>query len=278
MHAQCYSRERGVVWTEAPIHSLHRHCPTVDYPTDPRQDTKICMTTLTDRNSTSMLQRLLRCRNFDDVNTYANHRAYAVKHGYKIQDGSQFMDTSRPPAWSKIKAVQALLDLPGECDWVFWLDADTVIMNSSVAVQDFLPIETDMDLLVTYDRRLTANSGAWLIRNTEWSKAFLNQWWGLKTWVRSPGLSLSGDNAAFGHLIDELWRAHDDTATHVKQVPRCTFNSFTVFLPDDFHTKDASQEEWWMSENFYHRGDFIAHTSGIDKKADAVRMLLQRAA
>lgn len=278
MHAQCYSRERGIVWTEAPIHEMRRECPPVSYPTNPQQIVNICMTTLTDRQSTSTWQRALRCRDFDDVHTLDNHRAYAQKHGYRILDASSLIDTSRPPAWSKIKAVQQLLQDDQHCDWVFWLDADMVVMNSSVSVESFLPDLTDepsMDLLVTYDRRLTANSGSWLIRNTPWSMEFLERWWELKTWVRSPGLSLSGDNAAFGHLVGEIWVS--DQAHHIQKVPRCTFNSFAVFLPEGTDTSHSDKEEWWMSENFYHKGDFVAHASGIDQKAAAVAMLLERA-
>ena len=69
-HAQCFSREAGVVWHEGVAHVQHRACPAVNYPTVLQQEEKkkdgaatskrapqICLTTLSDgggggRNST----------------------------------------------------------------------------------------------------------------------------------------------------------------------------------------------------------------------------------
>lgn len=309
-HWQCYSREAGIQWKPAPIINISRPCPkpnpeyqTVAAAAKGHEKPRICLTTLTDSQSQSTWQRLLRCRDFDGVakRTYPNLAAYAKKHGYAIYDASPLIDTSRPPAWSKVLAVQKLLrpqrqqgdeeEDDDKCDWVFWVDADIVIMSSTVAIESFLPTSADdddddstIDLLVTMDRRLTANSGAWLIRNTDWSREFLQAWWGMRRWVREPGLSLSGDNAAFGHLIEQRLQEqssiHGTATERIRLVPRCTFNSFAVFVPDD----DASppdvpmeRQDWYLSENFYHDGDFIAHASGVDQKEACVEMLLAEA-
>ena len=304
-HFQCYTREAGIHWQPAPIVNIPRPCPPVNYTTivtQPQQlqesSPHICLTTLTDRQSTSAWQRMLRCRDFDGVAnlTFGNLKAYADRHGYTFVDASALIDTRRPPAWSKILAVQSLLQAPQKtttildndskvplCDWVFWIDADIVVMNSSIRIESFLPTpETGIDLLVTTDRRLTANSGAWLIRNTKWSRSFLNKWWNMPTWVRQPGLSLSGDNAAFGHLMQKELSMTTTTTTRVHMVPRCTFNSFAVFVPEgssDATTPKSiiSNAEWYMSENFYHQGDFMAHASGVDQKQACVEMLLTKA-
>jgi galactosyl transferase GMA12/MNN10 family len=353
-HAQCYSREAGIIWKEAPIHDMHRPCPrgNLGYKTlseswesnvnnntnsgNNRQPRRICMTTLTDKksSSTSLWQRVLRCRDFDQVATltWPNHARYAQLHNYTIFDASNLMDTSRPPAWSKIRAVLHLLDqktttttttaatsnsgrnaavaAAGEqqritinaCDWVLWLDADVVIMNSSIALESILPADDDddaennnndnnsmIDLIVTMDRRFTANSGVWLIRNSNYSKHFLHTWWDMRTWVREPGLSLSGDNAAFGHLIEQelllnpAQQQHHHQQQHVAMIPRCIMNSFGAFVtPTELeelqkNTAMLQQHEFELnSQNYYHAGDFIAHASGIDQKAAAVKMLLDR--
>jgi len=83
--------------------------------------------------------------------------------------------------------------------------------------------DVGIDLVVTHDRKFTANSGAWLIRNSQWSIQFLDDWWNMKTWIRRSGLSLSGDNAAFGHLIDQhIAKAGAVTAQNKGGVPATT--------------------------------------------------------
>ena len=284
-HFQCYSREAGVQWRPATIMNIQRPCPSIDsmYTTVAAAQEKphICLTTLTDCQSQSTWQRMLRCRDFDGVAklTFPNLQAYVNRHGYTLRDASDLIDTSRPPAWSKIKAVQFMLNA-NDCDWVFWIDADIVVMNSTIAIESFLPsTNSDIDLLITMDRRLTANSGAWLIRNAPWSHELLETWWNMRRWVREPGLSLSGDNAAFGDLMERRLAAEQSAhASHIRMIPRCTFNSFAVFVREgQLSLEDEQQQEWYLSENFYHQGDFMAHASGVDQKEACVAMLLDKA-
>jgi len=313
-HAQCYRREAGVTWIEGPSHFESspiqpRSCPNPEYATLQNDLTnennktstttaasKICLTSLTDSRSPSTWQRMVRCRDFDDLArevTFPNFRRYADRQGYRFFDASALIDPTRPPAWSKILAVQNLLKLrskEGEraCDWVFWLDADILIMNSTIRLESLLPgSSTGIDLVVTHDRKFTANSGAWMVRNSEWSLRFLDEWWDMKGWVRRPGLSLSGDNAAFGHVIDGRLFRYDSGGEHggnskIAMPGRCNFNSFGVFMTRsnlEMIQKDGSYEgqEWYRSDKFYHWGDFIVHASGIDQKAAVLKMMASRA-
>jgi len=259
----------------------------------------ICLTTLTDSYSPSLLQRFFRWRNYDSIMglTHTNKEHYAQKHGYTFFDASKFdLDTTRPPAWSKIPAVLHLLrnkqnenagdntarrKLP-HCDWVMWTDADTVIMNSNVSMQDFLPTDSSAkDFVVASDNGGGYNSGVFVFRNTPWSIQFLERWWNMTSYVRPPGFSLSGDNNALKALLREL-QDTDEFDRKVAVPPRCTMNSFAQFLTLQESTtltdmKTISQQEWYMSIDYYHQGDFIAHTPGYDNKAECLRLLLQEA-
>ena len=134
-YRDCYAREAGVVWREAPIADLETsRVHQLDYQIAETPQ-KICMTTLTDRQSKSFSQRFWRCRNFDAINTFANHQNYASRHNYVWRDGSDMIDPSRPPAWSKIKAVEKLMSEAYRCDWIWWIDADAVIMKSDVSLR-----------------------------------------------------------------------------------------------------------------------------------------------
>jgi mannan polymerase II complex MNN10 subunit len=229
-----------------------------------------------------------KCRDFSNVaeRTRPNMRRYARTHGYTFMDHNRhqsLLDTSRPPAWSKIKAVQYALDT-NQCRYVLWLDADVVITNSTIRLEQIIPYDpnpmnnnnnnnndTSFDIIVTSDRRFTANSGVWIISNSTWSRSFLDQWWNMRNYVRAKGLSLSGDNDAFGALIRKYQQQQ-----HVHMLPaRCHLNSFGVFVPNNSPPSQFQQNVG--STDFYHAGDFIAHASGIDQKDVGIQFLLQRA-
>lgn len=288
-HGQCYGREAGVHFVEGPAHFMERQCPPPPYETisTSNESPKICITSLTDTQSPSRWQRMIRCRDFDALPTLPKMKAYAEKHGYVFVDSSPLIDTSRPPAWSKIRAVQALLDSKSNdkrCDWVVWWDADVLIMNSDIRIESLLPTPSSpIHLVATFDRKFTVNSGAWLIRNSPWSTKFLEAWWNHAAWVRRPGMSLSGDNAAFGHFVSNLLD-NPTEASHIAIPERCNLNSFGVFLTEQqkqlknkVTTTDYSKEEWYMSPKFYHKGDFVVHASGIDQKGAVLELMAERA-
>ena len=264
-------------WINAPITYMERQCHSPNYETVMADTSRICITTLTDSKSTSRYQRFMRWRNFDGILelTWQNKIDYAQKHGYTLFDGSDLIDTSRPPAWSKILAVAHLLN-QDECDWVMWTDADTVVMNSDRRIQDFLPTDPNKHLLVVSDNGGGYNSGVFLVRNTDWSKQFLQDWWDMRSFVRPAGMALSGDNNAMKALLRDM----PDFDEHVLSPSRCTFNSFAKFLTLSEQMNIISHlddQHWYNSQDYYHKGDFLAHTPGYDNKVDCLRLLLQEA-
>lgn len=150
---------------KSPLNEIERTCPGVSYDTvgHKRSDAgKICMTTLTDARRGDYWQRLIRWRDFDATlqMSWPNKLNYCLKHRYMLYDESKkSLDTSRPPAWSKITSAKRLLT-EENCDWVFWLDADTVIMNSQKRIEDFLPTKNStIDLVITHEKGKSWNSG-----------------------------------------------------------------------------------------------------------------------
>jgi galactosyl transferase GMA12/MNN10 family len=105
---------------------------------------KICITTLTDETNKSFINKVLGWRNFDGIMalTWENKYNYAQQHNYYIYDESHVVNHTRGPSWFKIIAVLRLLQVE-HCDWVFWMDADMVIMNSTIQLEDFLPYYRD---------------------------------------------------------------------------------------------------------------------------------------
>lgn len=295
-------------WVTAPITHIERTCPRPSYETMMNAATttadtefnkpKICIATLTDEKNKSFLNRILGWRNFDGIMqmTWDNKFQYAKQHGYRLFDESSVVDNSRPPSWFKILAVRRLL-LQEDCDWVFWMDVDICIMNSTIHLEDFLPPSTaPQDILLSIDTRgnrasannetrdpalgpppgVGYNAGAWIIRNTPWSLNFLSSWWGLSSFVMPIGQSISGDNDAFKHLL----RTIPEFNQHCLVPPRCTFNSFAKFIdPDQLATAKAAitEQSYYMDEAYYHKGDFVAHVAGISNKKDTIKLLLELA-
>ena len=272
----------------APINSIARDCPLPTYPvldvsssSTPPQP-RICVTTLTDTAQADMLQRLLRWRNFDQLLdiTWPNKQHYCNKHGYKLYNESHMLDQSRPPSWSKIRAVRRLL-VEEPCDWVFWMDADTVIMNSAKRIEEFLPqTDSTINLLLTREKGNSWNAGAWLIRNTQWSLDFLDLWWNMTEFILPKGLGISGDNDALKAYLTSLQQSTDPTVHNVYAqrigVPeRCTFNSIARWntpqeaakmakelIPTDELVKQQQQQSEWFKSQSYYKGDFVAHIAG----------------
>jgi hypothetical protein len=278
-------------WVNAPINDVYRVCPPPDYPTIPVDANgpngytdagKICVTTLTDAKKGPFLQRLIRWRNFDQLleMTWPNKVNWTKKHGYHLFDESDSLDRSRPPSWSKIKATQRLLEHEA-CDWVLWLDADTVIMNSEKKIEAFLPMDPSIDLLINRQKGGSYNAGAWVIRNSPWSKQFLQRWWDMKEFVHPPGMSTSGDNAALkAYLTDQMDPA--EFSQHIAVPPRCTFNSVTIFLsPQEAalvtDPETIKKQEYYMNPEKYHKGDLVAHVAGKNNKIDTTALLLKDA-
>jgi len=278
-----YSHYEGHrTFVHAPIHTIERNCPEPTYPLlrDSNEDTKLCLATLTDEQERGLIQRLFRWRNFDGLLalTWSNKQYYAEKYGYHLYDESRFLDRSRPPSWSKIKAVKRLL-VEEMCDWVWWIDADTVIMNSNKRLEDFLPASSQpQDLLLSQDHSDGYNAGGWLIRNTPYALEFLDLWWNMESYVKPLGMAKSGDNDAFKALLKNV----DDFPQHILVPPRCTFNAFAYFLsPGELNkiTREGTvkKQPWYMNEAFFHKGDLLAHVAGYNNKELPLQLLLELA-
>ena len=287
-------RVNSAVLFKHPLNDIVRECPKPNYDVlsstwtteeivstymNEKNRPRICITTLTDSAKADPIQRLVRWRNFDSLldMTWPNKQSYCDKHGYFLYNESMTLDSSRPPSWSKILAVRRLLT-EENCDWVFWMDADTVIMNSNKRIEDFLPLpDSGVDLILTIQKQISWNAGAWLIRNTPWSIDFLDSWWNKKEFVQPKGMSESGDNSA---LVDYL-RSMDQSYfhEHIRVPPRCLFNSVAKFVTKEEKEllsvpENLKKQSYFMDNDRYHKSDLVAHVAGVDNKITTTALLL----
>ena len=61
----------------------------------------------------------------------ANKEDYARHHGYGFVAHDRSLDNRRPPAFSKLAGDRGTV--AGRHDWVFWTDADSLVMNPAQA-------------------------------------------------------------------------------------------------------------------------------------------------
>lgn len=127
-----------------------------------------------------------------------NKRRYCRHHGYEFIERTSGFDPSRPPAWSKARFVKEHLP---HFDWLFWTDADSLVMNNSMRLEQF--IEDGCDLVLTHDDfgvgKYVISTGQFLIRNCDCSMRFLDEVWAQKQFLHDR----MWEQAAVQHLLEQ---------------------------------------------------------------------------
>ena len=105
----------------------------------------------------------------------SNIQKYCSKYDYDYKCYTDTLDSTRHPAWSKIRTIQE--SLGGEYDWVWWIDADAFVANDEYVLKDIITeySKNDVDIIFTDQKyRHNVNSGSMLVRNSEFSKQFFD--------------------------------------------------------------------------------------------------------
>ena len=179
--------------------------------------THLCIATLYTSEIASLAER-----------TNPSKFAYCQRWGYVFECHAGTLDPSRPPAWSKLRIVRNLLD---RYQWVFWLDADALIMNPEVRAETLLDDRYNLILAKQPGPdpwgNHHLNTGSFFIKSDKWSKRLLDDWYDQIQFIDHPGW----EQEAFLHL----YRQRDD-----------------VHYPINVH-------HWWGYMN--RRGDMIMYPS-----------------
>lgn len=190
-----------------------------------------------------------------------NKKEYCLLHGYDFICCDYSLDPTRHPAWSKILVL--LETLSKNYKWVFWTDSDSLIMNFSIRLEEL--IDEDYDFIICGDKNIidlneltvpgwkemaihvpNICTGEFLLKNSDWSRLFLQKCYGLKEFITHPWW----EQAA---MMDIL--AKDGTGeclSKTKIIPYRLLGSFpqghsagNTFVPVE-----------------YKEGDFIIHFAG----------------
>jgi hypothetical protein len=169
-----------------------------------------------------------------------NKEAYCRRHGYRFVCRTDGFDPDRPASWSKVGFVRQEL---AASDWVFWTDADSLVMNAAVPLTRF--VVDAVDIVLSDDPYHGINAGCFLVRNTAWARRFLDRVYARTDFLHHPWW----ENAA----IIALYEEDPDVRRHTAVVPNKWFNAFPY------------------EGGGYEAGDFVAHFPGVGHRETIMR-------
>lgn len=107
---------------------------------------------------------------------------FADRHGYTLQvshvsadDADRWSTTAKAVRWQKVSFIESILK---QNDFVVWFDADVLLRRIDTDILDSLDASDYQGLVlhsVPFEKRITPNTGVWVIRNTEKSFRFLDR-------------------------------------------------------------------------------------------------------
>lgn len=188
---------------------------------------------------------------YDYIGMYShlNKIAYAEKHDYGVHVYTEILDPERLGYWYKILAVQKHL---ADYDWLLYLDSDALIMNDTIKLETL--IDEDFDVIATVDGGpVPILSGQFLIKNSEWSKKFLKDWYDVGHTDIQPGFD--------GGALIKLFSENEDLRNHIKTIPIRKMGSYSWdYYEGDFAIQFAGfihSEKARLMKEYYEKILFI---------------------
>lgn len=174
-----------------------------------------------------------------------NKARYAYKHKYDFICKRNYDGFDRPISWFKIKHI---LEILHNYDYIFWSDADCVITNYDIKIEDIIttsidrpnkiyvspiaePIEIELPNLeeenyfIAYDN-YSPCMGNFIIKNCKWSFDFFTEIYNQTQFMNDPIWDNRGQ--------DHLFYNNPKLMSKVKFLPKRMINSMTP----DWEAKD----------------------------------------
>jgi hypothetical protein len=150
-----------------------------------------------------------------------NKLEYCMRHNYAYVCERIPTVTERPAAWHKLDMIRRHLPY---FDWVMWNDADTLIMNPEIELEDLLD---PAYRIVTGSDDGGINTGNFLVQNSPKTFEMLSEWWRQEDWINH----YLWEQKALTELVEDNY--HWEQA--VKVLPPRAMNSYAInYAPGDF--------------------------------------------
>ena len=139
-------------------------------------------------------------------------RRYAKKHGYQFACLKGNLSGDKWPHWSKVSLILAAMDC---CDWVFWSDADSFILNMEPKLEDY--VDEQFDLIVSNHviepNRFSFNTGNIFVKSSDWSRKFWRS-----VLDKHPG------HCDEQLVVNDMWNKSEEVKKRTKVIPKADFN------------------------------------------------------
>ena len=185
----------------------------------------------------------------------SSKREYAAKHAYKyVEGGEEFWDRSRPIPWSKVAFILRILNRLQEGDIVWLSDADVLITNMDVRLEDhILPhMPEEKDMLMCIDACGHLNSGNLFMRNSAWLRDY---------WRR------------VGEQTDLTYHIWWENAAMIKLLELNAEDLNRVEIVSD-HTRMNSYLQGLPGQPLWMPGHFLVHFAGV-YDVERIQMLVE---
>ena len=169
-----------------------------------------------------------------------NRALYATRHRYVLRVFAR-IDHERPAPWSKVLALKSTIK-SGQFDWLLWMDSDALITNFETHLDEFLPNEEEVDIVVSRDCT-GLNTGVFLLRCSQSSLRLLEEVY--------SGFHVT--NETINHVwweqksFMDLYQASEKVRSQTMIVTQKSFNSYPG--------QPGCNGQWT-------EGDFIVHFPG----------------
>ncbi|ORY84969.1 galactosyl transferase GMA12/MNN10 family-domain-containing protein [Protomyces lactucae-debilis] len=213
--------------------------------------------------------------------TIKEREAYAMVHGYSfdVVDLRNFtqdaIDATWPVVWLKIAVLRDTFQKHPDADWVWWLDADAILMgmqdldtylfdrlealqDEARRVQSLNKHPEDRMGVFEYTQRLSLaetnlivtpdmntrmiNAGSFLLRRSAWTEMLLELWTDPYLFAAAKDDTIGfQEQGVLAHLIQQ----HTTIARHTAVVPMTSINAFP-----------------WAGPWTWHHGSLVMHTAG----------------
>ena len=193
------------------------------------------------------------------------HEAHNKQHGYRMHTLRESLvdDVWSKPAYILSILLRELAKPPSErLDWLFWVDADTIILNPYVPIDTFLPPQgtefDDINLLFSNDWN-GLNNGVFPVRVNQWSVNFF------------------AAIVAYRHYRpeDELTFRDQSAMNNLMQAPQ--FRKQVLQAPQRWFNAYQGEHNETLQPFSVRRGDLLVHFAGVIPREERMQHWLDRA-
>lgn len=193
------------------------------------------------------------------------HEAHDRMHGYRLHILRQHL---LDDVWSKPAYILSLLlremakPEHERLEWLFWVDADTIILNPYISIETFLPPAGEefdhIHLLYSNDWN-GLNNGVFPVRVNKWAVELFTAITSYR-YYRPDGDLTFRDQSAMNTLMNE-----PKFAKNIMQLPQRWFNAY------------QGEHNETLAPYQIRRGDFLVHFAGVVDRDPRMKFWLDRA-